>query len=183
MDHTTEPALLHLLDSARSAEAARSRSSFGALREHQAEDATVVGLLADLLERRTLITIATRLGHERRGVIELVGDRGLVLTAPSGRRTILRLDAVASIRSLEAHRLDGAGRATTAMSWPSMVARFIDVGDDIHVIFGASSVIGRVRSLSRSLIALETAGGNSHYAVLDAIDELSLNVPGSIRQD
>jgi hypothetical protein len=44
-------------------------------------------------------------------------------------------------------------------------------------------ISGNVRSLSRSLLALSTPDNGVFYAVVDAIDEVSISVPGSIRHD
>mgnify|MGYP000117587093 CR=1 FL=1 len=50
MEAVTDPAHRLLLDSARSSDSSRSRAGFGALQRHRTEDATLIGLLANLAE-------------------------------------------------------------------------------------------------------------------------------------
>jgi len=204
VDQTSDPAFHQLLDSARAAEAIRSRSGLGALRNHRAEDASVTGLLSNLSDLQIVVALTTTGGLEFRGAIELVGATGVMISSPSGLRSLLRLGGIVSIRTSEPCRLAGDGMVSTSMSmsWPTMVATFTEEVDDITVVIGDHMISGRLKARSRSLLELQTPNTCSYYAVVEAIDVVSAEatpigssvpprplgswapiVPGSMRQD
>ena len=183
MDTVADPAFRQFLDSARTADAIRSRSGRSALREHLADDATVPGLLANLSDREIAIVLTTTSGRDRRGTIELVGDTGIVLRSPTGIRSMLQLRLIASLRTTEPIHVAGDGKVDTSRSWPTMVASFIEVGDEVTVIACGQVTTGIIVNCSRSLLAMRLPSNGWHYAVVDAIEEVSLSVPGSIRHD
>jgi len=183
MDTISDPALRQLLNSARSADSARSRAGFGSLHRHRAEDASLVGLLVNLAECNAFVSLATTSGTERRGRIIIAGTGGIVLLTSSSTRSLIRFSAIASVRSATPLRLDGDGSPHESISWPTLIASQADHGDDLSVSSNNQFVFGTVRSLSRSLLILDTPDGGVFYAVVDAIDELSISVPGSIRHD
>ena len=183
MSPETEPALRQLIDSAHSADSIRSRSGVAALRSHRAEDASLVGLLSNLADSETLVAVTTTTGAERRGLIKVVGSNGFTLLSPNQASSLFRLSAIASLRHLGTMRFDGDGAPNTTMSWPTMVAAFIDPLDEVVLTLGHHQVVGLVRSISRSILQIATPGKQTFYAVVDSIDGLSLNDPGSMRQD
>lgn len=183
MDAISDPALHQLLNSARSADSARSRAGFGSLHRHRADDASLVGLLVNLAECNAFVSLSTRSGTERRGRIINAGSGGIVLLTSSTTRSLIRLSAIASVRSAARLRLDGDGSPHESTSWPTLLASHADHGDDLSLSSNNQFVFGTVRSLSRSLLILDTPDGGVFYAVVDAIDELSISVPGSIRHD
>ncbi|MEX1218711.1 MAG: hypothetical protein WEA11_09370 [Acidimicrobiales bacterium] len=183
MHPDTEPALRQLITTALTADSIRSRSGVAALRDHRAEDASMVGLLSNLADSETLVAVTTTTGVERRGLVEVVGTNGFTLLSQNRTRSIFRLSAIASLRYFGSQRFDGDGSPTTTMSWPTMIAAFIEPLSDVVLMVGHQQVLGRVRNISRSILQISTPGDQMFYAVVDAIEELSLNVPGSIRQD
>lgn len=183
MDATADPALRQLLDSARISDAIRSRSGFGALCDHLADDASLAGLLANLSDLAYSVALTLTSHRERIGRIELVGTSGLVLRSSTGTRSLLQMNAIASLRTSERCQLSGDGRIDTSCSWSTMVASFIESSDDITVSVGGQNCNGRVIACSRAVLALNTPSNGSFYAVVDAIEEVSLSVPGSIRHD
>ena len=96
---------------------------------------------------------------------------------------LLRTSAIASVRSATPLRLDGDGIPATSTSWPTLLASHLEVGDELTITISGKHATGRVRSMSRSLLILETPDSGVFYAVVDAIDEVSISVPGSIRHD
>jgi hypothetical protein len=183
MDTTADPAFRQFLDSARIAEAIRSRSGRSALREHLADDASVPGLLANLSDRGVAVALTMTSGRERHGFLELVGDTGIVIRSLTGIRSILQLRLVASIRTSEPSYFAGDGKVDISRSWPTLIASLIEPSDEVTVVGGGQMITGFIVSCSRSLLTLCLPSGNWHYAVVDAIEEVSLNVPGSIRHD
>ena len=85
--------------------------------------------------------------------------------------------------------LDSQGQAInsnrTQTGMLAALARTSGPGQDPYVTVAISNnlISGNVRSLSRSLLALTTPDNGVFYAVVDAIDEVSISVPGSIRHD
>lgn len=183
MDAISDPALHQLLHSARSADSARSRASFGSLHRHRAEDASLVGLLVNLAECNAFVSLVTTSGTERRGRIIIAGTGGIMLLTGNTSRSLIRLSAIASVRCATRLRLDGDGSPHESTSWPTLIASHVDDGDDLSLSRNNQFVFGTVRSLSRSILILDTHDGGVFYAVVDAIDELSISVPGSIRHD
>jgi len=183
MDTVADPAFRQFLDAARTADAIRSRSGRSALREHLADDASVPGLLANMSDRGIAVVLTTTTGRERRGILELVGDTGVVLRSPTGIRSILQLRLVASIRTMEPSHFAGDGRVDTSRSWSTMVASFVEVEDEVTVVVGGQVITGLMVNCSRSLLTVRLSSDGWDYAVVDAIEEVSLNVPGSIRHD
>ncbi len=183
MDAVTDPALRQLLDSARSADSSRSRAGFGALHRHRGEDATLIGLLANLAECDAFVALTTKNGSERRGTIITVGPGGIELVSSSSVTTLIRTSSISSVRSATRLHLDGDGAPQTSHSWPTLLASRIDRDDRLSVAVSNNHISGTVRSLSRSLLVLTTPDSGVFYAVVDAIDEVSISVPGGIRHD
>jgi hypothetical protein len=183
MDAITDPALRQFLDAERASDSARSRAGFGALHRHRAEDATLLGLLTNLAECRAFVTLRTTAGIDRRGTIATAGPGGVVIAQSRSSETILRTSAIASVRSATPLRLDGDGIPAMSTSWPTLLASHIDINDEITLTIGGALVTGQVRNMSRSLLILQTPDSGVFYAVVDAIDEVSISVPGSIRHD
>lgn len=183
MDAITDPALLQFLDAARASDSARSRAGFGALHRHRAEDATLLGLLTNLAECEAFVTLRTTAGIDRRGTVTTAGPGGVVMAQSRSSETIIRTSAIASVRSATPLRLDGDGIPATSKSWPTLLASHIESNDEVTITISGANVTGQVRNISRSLLILETPDGGVFYAVVDAIDEVSINVPGSIRHD
>jgi hypothetical protein len=183
VDAVTDPALRQLLDSARSADSSRSRAGFSALHRHRGEDATLIGLLANLAECNAFVALTTKNGSERRGTIITVGPGGIELATSSSVTTLIHTSSISSVRSATRLHLDGDGAPQTLHSWPTLLASRIDRDDRLSVAISNNHISGTVRSLSRSLLVLTTPDSGVFYAVVDAIDEVSISVPGGIRHD
>lgn len=183
MNDADDPTFRCFLDAARTADAIRSRSGRGALRDHFAEDASLHGLLANLSDLGLTITLVMSSGRERTGIVDLVSLSGVALHSPAFGRSILRLDRIATIRTSTPCLVSGDGQVHTRRSWPTLVASFVDADDDVTIICGDRVITGTIISCSRTLLILESPNRNWHYAVVDEIEEVSVSVPGSIRHD
>jgi len=183
MEAVTDPALRQLLDSARSSDSTRSRAGFAALHRHRADDATLVGLLANLSECKAFVALTTTTGAERWGTVAMSGLCGIVLQKSQSDASLIRTAAIASVRSVSHLRLDGDGIPQASTSWPTFVSSHIELGEEISLMVGTHFVTGNVVSLNRSILILDTPDGGAFYAVVDEIDEVSIRVPGSIRHD
>lgn len=183
MRDATDPALRALLDSARESEAIRSRSGFDALRRHAAEDATVAGLLANLRDLKMTVTISTSSGSAHRGRVINVNSAGVVLQITPQRRSLIRLCVISTIRTADRCDLAGDGDKAKVVSWPTLVASFLDEADVVTITYQGVFISGQLVSISREVLALRPPNGFTTYAVVDSIDEVSLSEPGSIRHD
>jgi hypothetical protein len=84
---------------ARVDEAARRRARERWLRQAAEEEATFRGVLADLGERRTGVTVHTASGRSHHGVIcAVAGDFAAVRTS-AGREVLVAIDAIAAVRT------------------------------------------------------------------------------------
>jgi hypothetical protein len=172
-----DPDLRQFLESAMADDAARSRAGVGALRERRSEDATLVGVLANLADLDDDVLVTTSTGHVRRGRVGLVGPGGAVLHTATNTICALRTGAIASVPSAGGARIDGDGRTSTSLSWPLLVATIAEVGDDVSVVVAGTSTRGRLRSLSRSVAVLDTVDGGAVYVALDTVDEVAATSP------
>ena len=112
-----EPALENWLAEVRTDEAARARARVGALKAHAAEDATIVGVLADLLEREATVLLTTTHGRRHRGEVLIVGPDAVVLRLAEREWLVTRLVTVASVRMVGGDPVNGE-------SPPSTTSRF-----------------------------------------------------------
>ena len=112
-----------------------------------------------------------------------MGPGGIELVVSSSVTSLIRTSSLSSVRSATRLHLDGDGAPQTSQSWPTLLASRIDRDDQLSVAISNDLISGNVRSLSRSLLALSTPDNGVFYAVVDAIDEVSISVPGSIRHD
>jgi hypothetical protein len=83
---------------ARVDEAARRRAREWWLRRQAEEGATLAGVLADLLEAGTAVTVHTRSGRQHGGPVRALGADFVAIGAPVGV-VMVALDAVTSLRT------------------------------------------------------------------------------------
>lgn len=183
MDSVTDPSLRQLLDSARNAHSNRSRAGFGSLHRHRSEDASLIGLLANLAECNAFIVIRLMSGAERRGRLVNAGTGAVELRTSQSGLSLIRTSAITSVRSATPLLLDGDGRPRNSLSWFTALATHLDRNDELALLTNNEMVSGTVEGLSRSLLVLATTDGGAIYAVVDAIEEVSISVPGSMRHD
>jgi hypothetical protein len=133
---------------ARVDEAARARSRERHLRHQAEEDATLAGVLADVLEAGALVVVHTRSGGRHGGTVRAAGA-DFVALGPDGRRgseVVVALAAVASVR----------------------------IRPGTPTVLGDRAVVGRVRladvlavlAAERAAVRLVTAGGESLAGVV-----------------
>jgi|GEM_PF-1731181 len=174
--------LRQLLHDSQAQAAVRSRAGIGALQERHGEDATVLGLLANLVDLATPIALTTVRGLTVHGIVAATVSGGVAIECNDGLR-LVRSETIAAVRCSEGIRLDGDGQSIRAMSWPTLIASFLEPGDQIATTVGGSIVRGELQSLSRSVLQLRLVDHSRAYIVLVSIEELSVNEPGSIRHD
>jgi hypothetical protein len=176
VDHPlpSDPALDRWLSELRTEEAARSRAAVGAMKAQAAEDATVVGVLADLLEREAQVVVTTAAGRRHRGEVLIVGPDALVLRVGVREWLVTRIAAVASVRLVGGDPVNGEGSATTTSSFGRILGAAAQPGEWIRISVGGEAFGGTVVSMSAQVGVLRLDNGDLTYVNLDAVEEASL---------
>ncbi len=155
-------------------EAARSRARVGALRSHASEDATVIGVLADLAERAATAVLTTTSARRHRGRVVVVGADAVVVEVGPDEWLVVRLAAVASVRMVGGEPVHGEGSVTTTARFGRILARAAAPGDRLRVVVGGEAIGGTVVSISAEVAVLNLDGGDVCYVNLGAVEEVSL---------
>lgn len=164
------------LGEVRSDEAARSRSRVGALRSHGGEDATFVGVLADLVERRETVVVTTAHGRRHRVQVREVGPDAAVFVAGRGEWLVIRLDCVSAVRLLGGDAVHGEASMTTTASFGRLVARAAEPGDRLRFWLGGELVSGEVVSISSEVAVLRLDSADVTYVNLAVVEEAQISV-------
>jgi hypothetical protein len=164
---------------ARVDEAARGRSRERWLRRQAEEESTVAGVLADLLEAGTGVTVHTRAGRRHSGPVRAMGA-DFVALAGSGGAVLIALAAVASLRTRPGAPGvvgDRAGVGTLLLA--DVVAGLAAEGERVLVVTAdGESLAGELRSVGRD-VALVRGGGDppvACYVPLGAVSEVVVDV-------
>lgn len=170
-----DPALERWIAELRTEDAARSRARVGAMHAHAAEEATLTGVLADLLERgaQVLVTIAN--GRRHRGEVLVVGTDAMVLRVGRHEWLVTRLAAVASVRMVGGDPVHGEGMPTTAASFGRLLSAAAQPGEWMRVSVGGEAFGGNVIAVSDEVAVLKLDNGDITYVNLDAVEEVSLS--------
>ncbi len=107
--------LARLVADSQASAAARARSRERSLRQQATEEATFTGLLLDLAEDGSEVSIRTRAGRSVYGVIAGLGRDFILLRTGAGADTLVVLRALAAVRRRPGqHAPDTAGARPTA---------------------------------------------------------------------
>ena len=165
---------------ARVDEAARRRAREWWLRRQAEEGATLVGVLADLLEAGTAVTVRTSSGRQHGGRVRALGADFVAVGAPTGL-VLVALDAVTSLRTppgeppvVGDRSLDGAASGPLLRDVAAGLAA--DRERVLLVTRDGEAVAGVLRSVGQD-VAVVRGGGEppvTCYVALDAITELVL---------
>ena len=172
------PALETWLAELRTDTAADARQRMGALKAHAGADATLAGVLADLLERGTPVMLSTTGGRRHRGEVTVVGPDAVVLRTGTGEWLITRLAAVASLRMVGGDAVHGEGSLSTTSRFGRLLAAAAEPGEWLRVAVGGEFLGGNVVSLSAEVAVLRLDNGDFCYLNLDAVEEASLSAGG-----
>jgi hypothetical protein len=170
----SDPALETWLSELRSDDAARSRAAVGAMKAHAADDATIVGVLADLLERDAQVLLTTTSGRRHRGQVLIVGPDALVLRVAQREWLVTRLAAVASVRMVGGDPVNGEGAVTTTSRFGRILGAAAQPGEWLRIAVGGEAFGGTVVGISAEVAVLRLDNGDLTYVNLDAVEEVSL---------
>jgi hypothetical protein len=177
-DTMDEPALEKWLAEVRTDEAARARSRVGALKAHAAEDATIVGVLADLLEREATVLLTTTHGRRHRGEVLIVGPDAVVLRLAEREWLVTRLATVASVRMVGGDAVNGESPPSTTSRFSRILGAAAHPGEWLRLSVGGEVLAGTVVTISSDIAILRLENGDLSYVNLDAVEEASLLPPG-----
>lgn len=173
-----DPVLERWLSELRTEQAAHSRARVGALRARAAEDATVVGVLADLRERGAQVLVTTTTGRRHRGEVLIVGPDALVLSVGSQEWLITPLASVASVRMVGGDPVHGEGAGTTTSPFGRILGAAARPGEWMRVAVGGEVLGGTVVAISSEVAVMRLDNGDVTYVNLAAIEEVSLHASG-----
>lgn len=159
-----------LLRTARADDATRSRASVVALRELAAEEATILGVLHDLADRRGRVRLTAR-GMSRVGQVREVWSGGVVL-AGTGVEVLVRAAAIDVVSSTEGCRVHGDDRSTPGRSWSALVHERVEPSDEVELAVHGVSMRGRVLSVGAEVVVVLGADGTANYVRTEAIDSV-----------
>jgi hypothetical protein len=174
----TDEALDAWIAELRTDTAARSRSAVGAMKAVAADDATVVGVLADLRERDAQVLLTTTAGRRHRGQVLLVGPDALVLRVGTGEWLVTRLASVASVRMVGGDLVSGEGSPSSASSFGRILGAAATPGEWIRISTGGEAFGGTVVAVSAEVAVMRLDNGDLTYVNLDAVEEASLTSGG-----
>lgn len=172
-DVPTDRALERWLSELRADEAARSRAAVGAMRAQAGEDATVVGVLADLRERAAAVLVTTVAGRRHRGEVAIVGPDALGLQVADQEWVVVRLAAVASVRMVGGDPVHGEGSTTTSSRFARILGAALPPGEWLRTSVGGEAVGGTVVSISAEVAVLRLDNDDLVYVNLDVVEEAS----------
>lgn len=170
---------------ARVDEAARRRAREWWLRRQAEEGATLAGVLADLLEAGTAVTVHTRSGRRYRGRVRALGADFVAVGAPVGL-VLVALEAVTSLRTPPGEPAVVGDRPFGEDDARRPLLRDVAAGlavdrERVVLVTGAGegegeAIAGVLRSVGQD-VAVVRGGGDppvACYVALDAITELIL---------
>ena len=171
----SDPALVQWLSELRTDDAARSRGRVGALKAQAAEDATVVGVLADLQERDAQVLLTTTTGRRHRGQVLVVGPDAVVLrvAAPRVAGHPARLGGLGPDWWV-ATPFTGRARPPPPSRFGRILAAAAEPGEWLRISVGGEAFGGEVVAISAEVAVLRLDNGDLTYVNLDAVEEVSL---------
>jgi hypothetical protein len=170
-DPPSGDALERWLAEVRTDQAARSRARLGALRAHAAEDATVIGVLADLGERRSPVLVTTTHGRRHRVEVRAVGPDAVVLAAGRDEWLVTRLACIAAVRLIGGDPVHGEGSVSTTASFGRILAGAAEPGDRLRLALGGEVLAGEVLSISAEVAVLRLESNDLTYVNLATVEE------------
>lgn len=158
--------------------AAAQRTRERWLQEVAAQEATLVGILVDLAERRSVVALSTTGGRRHRGVIGSVGADFIAVRAAAGPDVLIALAAVAMVRTLPDEGPVAGDRVVVVQLTLAEVLRELAADRErVAVLAGTEVVAGELRSVGVDLVVLRTDGTPpaGAYLPLGTVSEVTLS--------
>lgn len=156
-------------------EAVRSRARTAWLGRQAAEEATFVGLLADLAERGRQVVVDTAGGRRHRGWLVIVGGDFCALRT-SSHVAVIRHVAVAAVRPLP-HDAGTSGDRVVSPTARLRAALSSWAGTGVRVRIeprAGAAMVGELQAVGEDLVTLRLDDRSQVYVPLISLDELSV---------
>ena len=171
---------------ARIDEAVRRRSRERWLTQQAREEATLVGVLADLAERGAVVALQLRSGRPQRGRVRLIGTDFVALAAagePAGRggEVLVALGEVAAVSTLPGEPVSvGDLSPRSRMSLAEVVTSLTGERERVLLVLaGGNHVVrGTLWSVGQDVVTVRSDGepvAATSYVALDAIGQVSID--------
>jgi hypothetical protein len=163
---------------ARVDEAARARSRERWLRRQAEEESSLVGVLVDLLEAGSAVTVHSRAGNRYGGVVRAVGADFVALgrEAPEGADVLVALSALGSVRTRPgAPGVLGDRTVAGELYLADVLAGLAEERAAVQVVTTSGDVLGgTVAAVGHDVVTVRTAGRPPvvAYVPLGAVSEL-----------
>jgi hypothetical protein len=162
---------------ARVDEAARARSRERWLREVAEQEATLTGVLADLAERRSPVTLEVG-GRRLHGTVAAIGADFVAVHLATGADVLLALRALGVVRTAPAVG-DAVGdrMVATELRLADVLGELAADHDRVRLVtISGETVSGRLRSVGLDVVAVRTDGERhgAAYVPIAAITEVTV---------
>ncbi len=158
-------------------EAARQRSRERWLRDVAEQEATVLGVLLDLAERRTELTM-TAAGRRLHGVVSAVGADFVALRQPAGTETLVAVRSIGQVRTgRPGIAADGDRMVTSELRLVDVLAQLAAERERVRLVTSDGDVVaGVARNVGHDVVVLRADGDppTTTYVPASAIAEVSL---------
>lgn len=164
---------------ARVDEAARERARERWLRSVSDQEATIVGVLVDLAERRAGVALSTTAGRRHRGAISAVGADFVALRPATGPEVLVTLGAVSMLRTLPAEDPASGDRSISIdLTLTEVLGELAAERERVLITTcaGSDAVAGELCSVGADLAVVRGDGQppSTSYVPLAAIAEVAL---------
>jgi len=166
---------------ARVEEAAGARVRERWLRQQAAEDARFAGVLVDLAEADTGVTVRTTAGRNLQGRIAAVARDFCLLRHDGGLATLLTFEALATVRPEPGHRAgdaDSARISLLGLGFVELLARLAPERPRVRVVMdgGGEALAGELRTVGADVATVRLDGDPpaTVYLQLGAVREVTL---------
>jgi hypothetical protein len=170
----TDPAAERWLAEVRVEDAARERSRVAQRQALDAAEATLAGVLGDLAARGEVVQLWMHSGRRHRGWLRLIGPDACVMDTETRQWAVVRLAAIASVRTVRSAPVPGQSEASTASSFASLAGALAVPGEWVLVGAGPESIGGVLEVAGTDVLRLRLENGDVAYVPLASVDEVTL---------
>ena len=162
------------LAAARADEAARVRARRSSLVRQRAEEATMLGALADLAERQDLASVVLPGDRRLSGWIEWVGTDAILLASATGQRTLVPARSVVAVSAADRSLPPSPRPPVAAPDLHALLSGLAGDGVRVAARVGATREAGDLAHVGLDVVALRRDDRTVVHLALGAIDELVL---------
>jgi hypothetical protein len=157
-------------------EATQARARAGWLQRQAEEEASFVGVLADLAERERAIVLETTSGRRHRGVLRVVGADFCGLRTAHGLDVLVHYDAVVSVRPGPGEPGPAGDRVLAPLvRFVDAMAALADVGARVLAVpKSGPPTVGELQSVGTDVAVLRLDDRSRVYVRLASVGEVSV---------